>query len=148
MSTPQHMEVGAVTTCTGNDAIRARQQGTHRPPWRQSLVDAESGLRQGLRTDGTFTIYFFAFSVVVAGGFVVGLALWEWALIVLALGAVLATQLLHQMLLSLMRLLKENNSRSVETPIQFGVAAVTVTNLGAFGCIALVLLPRLMTALN
>ena len=50
--------------------------------------------------------------------------------------------------LSLMRLIRETNPRCVEAPIQFGVAAVTVTNLGAFGCIALVLLPRLMLALH
>lgn len=115
-----------------------------RPGWRQSLVDTETGLRTGLRTDATIAIYFFVFSAVIAAAAIVGLSLLEWALIVLTLGAVLASRMFHCLLAALQNLLPADQEQQVRSAMQFGVAAVTVTNLSAFCGTALIILPRLI----
>jgi hypothetical protein len=99
----------------------------HRPAWRQRLVDAEFGLRIGIRADSTLFVFFFVSATVIALGLVLGLSSLEWALVILSLGFALTVELLHQMLRQLAQIM----GSPFETIFPLGTTAVVVSNLAA-----------------
>jgi len=126
---------------------RIDRRGTsrpHRPAWRQRLVQAERGIASGVRNDSTFFVHFFAASVIVAIGVVVGLGAIQWAIVTLAFTMVMAAEMFHQVLRFV---LLDRDADSLPEPLRkaLGVstAAVTVTIAGALLTIGLLLGGRL-----
>ncbi len=60
-----------------------RTRATSRAPWRQRLVQAEHGLRCGLKSDSVFFGYAFLSSMIAAVGLVVGMDWRRWSILVL-----------------------------------------------------------------
>lgn len=98
-----------------------------RPPWRQRLVDAETGLRFGIRADSTLFVFFFCSTTVLLASLVVGLNHLEWAVLLLALGFALSAELLHQVL----KQISDNLEGRFAEIFLLGTAAVVVAHLTA-----------------
>jgi len=98
-----------------------------RAAWHQRLVDAETGLRFGIRADSTLFVYFFCSMTVLLASGVMGLTPLEWAILILSLGFALSAELLHQILKQLSAQL---DSRFAEIFL-LGTASVVVAHLTA-----------------
>lgn len=114
-----------------------------RAPWRQRLVDAETGFRVGLRTDATLFMYLFVGSGVVFSGFVLGLGKIEWVLLVLSLGMVLTGELFHQLLSLIVKEFRHHIRKDISQLLRLGTAAVVSTNVTAFIVLAILFGSRL-----
>lgn len=117
----------------------------HRPAWRQTLVDIERGLVQGLRFDSCFAVYFFVTSVVVAMGFVLGISAVEWAVLVVALSLVLSAQMFHQMLRILWKETEHQLPERLRPLIRIASAAVCVAIVGSACAIAILFWQQMAT---
>ncbi len=121
-----------------------RKEPRKRPQWRQRLRDSESGVRQGVRGDSSFSVYFFLGTVTATAAFVLNFAVIEWAVLILAFTTVLSAEMFHQLLKTLWehegRLL---SSRSQEA-LRIGTAAVMVTMAGSFTVSGLLFARRIM----
>jgi diacylglycerol kinase len=115
-----------------------------RAPWRRSLVDLESGLRQGLRWDGSFYGHFFVASVLLASALVVGFPVIEWAILILAFTVVLSAQMFHQLLKTLWECEGRLLSRRTQDALRIGTAAVFVTIAGSLAVSGLLFARRIM----
>lgn len=115
----------------------------HRSGWRQSLVDIERGLVQGVRFDSSFAVYFFMTSVVVTMGWVLSISSVEWAVLVVALSLVLSSQMFHQMLRILWKETEHQLPERLRPLIRIASAAVGVAIVGAAGAIIIVFWQRL-----
>jgi len=98
-----------------------------RAPWRQRLIDAENGLRFGIRADSTLFVHFFCSVTVLLTSLVVGLSQLEWALLILALGFSLSAELLHQVL----KLISNQLEGRFAEIFLLGTASVMVSHLTA-----------------
>lgn len=110
---------------------RPRFDAKRRPHWRRPLVDLESGLRQGLRWDGSFYGHFFVASVLIASALVLGFPIVEWAILILAFTVVLSAQMFHQLLKTLWECEGRLLSRRTQDALRIGTAAVFVTIAGS-----------------
>jgi diacylglycerol kinase len=115
-----------------------------RPQWRQPLIDVESGLRQGLRFDGSFYGLFFAASVVMTSALVLGFPVVEWAILILSLTVVLSAQMFHQLLKALWQHEGRLLSRPTQQALRIGTAAVFVTITGSLTVCGLLFVRRVM----
>lgn len=115
-----------------------------RPHWRQPLVEIESGLRQGLRCDGSFYSLFFAASVVIASALVLGFPIIEWAVLILSLTVVLSAQMFHQLLKMLWQHEGRLLSRRTQEALRIGTAAVFVTIAGSLTVCGLLFARRIV----
>ena len=115
-----------------------------RPQWRQPLVEVESGLRQGLRCDGSFYGLFFAASVVIASALVLGFPILEWALLILSLSVVLSAQMFHQLLKTFWQCEGRLLSRRTQEALRIGTAAVFLTIAGSLAVCGLLFAHRIM----
>lgn len=102
-----------------------------RAAWRQRLVEAERGFVQGFRSDSAFFAYFFAGITCLAGGLVMGLGVFEWLLMTLALTLVFITELLHQMAKAALDGLPPAGANALRKALRMGMAAVIVSIGGA-----------------
>lgn len=110
-----------------------------RSPWRQRLVDAETGFRLGLRTDSILFVYVLISCMVIAAGLVLGISKLEWALLILALGLTLSVELFHQLLIFIVQEFRHHLRKDLTAMMRLGTAAVVTTNVTAI-CIVLILL--------
>ena len=124
---------------------RIDRPGKRRAAWRQRLVDVERGMTHGVRADSSFFVFFFGGSIVVAGGFVLGLSLMQWTVIVLALTMVLSAEMFNQVVKALLHSIGHHFSRPAQKALRIGTAAVFAAMTGAVLCIALIFGQRLMT---
>lgn len=115
-----------------------------RSPWRQRLVDAETGFRIGLRTDSILFLYLFIGAMVFASGLVLGLAKTEWLILILTLGFTLSVELFHQLLSFIVDEFKHHLSKDISQMIRLGTAAVLTANLSAVTVIVIVFGSRLL----
>ena len=115
----------------------------NRAAWRQRLVDAERGFSQGLRSDSTFFVHFFVGTVIVAAGFVLGISLLQWTVVVLALTLVLSAEMFNQVLQAIWKTVGHHLSQEGVNAVRMGTAAVFVTLLGAAVTIVLIFGQRL-----
>ena len=115
-----------------------------RPRWRQPLVDVESGLRQGLRWDGSFYGHFFVATVLIASAGVLGFSITEWAILILAFTVVLSAQMFHQLLKTLWSHEGRLLSRRTQQALRIGTAAVFVTIAGSLTVSGLLFASRIM----
>jgi hypothetical protein len=114
----------------------------NRSAWRQRLVDAEFGLKIGIRADSTLFVFFFVAATVVAMSLALGLSSLEWAMVILSLGFALTVELLHQMLRQMAQIMGD----PFESVFPLGTTAVVVSNLSA-AIVAMVLLWQHIPAL-
>ncbi len=115
-----------------------------RSPWRQRLVDAETGFRIGLRTDSILFLYLFIGAMVFASGLVFGLAKSEWLILILTLGLTLSVELFHQLLSFIVNEFKHHLSKDISQMMRLGTAAVVTANLSAVTVIFIVFGSRLL----
>lgn len=81
-----------------DNQLAAPSRSRRRSPWRQRLVDVERGFAISLRGDGAFFIHFFSASVVIAAGFVLGISLVEWSVVVVSVMLTLCAEMFRQAL--------------------------------------------------
>ncbi len=98
-----------------------------RPAWRQRLVDAEGGFRDGMRADSTLYAFFFCAAGVFLTSLVLGLTRVEWAIMILALGFSLSAELLHQVL----KMVEADSDLDQNGAFRLGTSAVVVAHLTA-----------------
>ena len=108
---------------------RIPREKPHRAPWRQRLIDMETGLRIGLRADSTLFVDLFVGSAVIITGAILGLSVLQWAIITLALGTALSAEIFHQLLKQLTTLMDHHLPRQIEQIMQLGSAALMVSNV-------------------
>ena len=115
-----------------------------RAPWRQRLVDAETGFRVGLRTDSTLFVYLFVGLGAIFAGFVFSLGKIEWVLLVISLGLMLSVELFHQLLSLMVKEFQHHLRKDVDRMMRLGTAAVVSTNVTTFVVLAILFGSRLM----
>jgi diacylglycerol kinase len=124
----------------------ASRNEPRRAPWRQRLIEAETGLRLGIRADSTLFAHFFLGIIFLVASLVIGLTAAEWALVVLSMGISLSAALLHQLLGQIADYFRHHLPSELEQVTWIGTAAAMVTHLTA-GLVVLILLwGRLHTA--
>lgn len=106
-------------------------KSTRRSPWRQQLVDAETGFRLGLRTDSTLFARLFLTIIIVIAAAVIGFSVVEWGVVLLALGMGLSAELFRQLLRQIVEEFPRNSSRAVRQCLQIGTAAALTANVTA-----------------
>jgi len=119
-----------------------------RAPWRQRLVDAETGFRLGLRTDSILFVYVLVSSMVVATGLVLGIEKIEWAILVLTLGLTLSVELFHQLLKFIVNEFRHRLRKNISLMMRLGTAAVVTTNVTSVIIIAILLGSRFIELFN
>ena len=131
-------------TAASDHARRLSQRAPRRSAWRQRLIEAESGLRIGLRVDGTLFVHLFVMSGILAAGGVLGLGTLQWALLVLALSLVLTAELFHQMLRLLWKEAGHHLPPHLRSAAGIGTAAVVTSSVGAIVVLILVFAQRIV----
>lgn len=107
-----------------------QRDAVRRAPWRQRLVDAESGLRVGMRADSTLFVFFFCAAILLLMALVLGLDRLEWAVLICVLGMGLAAELLHQVIKQV-QLWCEREIPELESTLRLGTAGVMCAHLTA-----------------
>lgn len=116
-----------------------------RSSWRQRLIDAETGLRLGIRTDGTFFVHLFVGCGLLATAMVLELGAVQWAVLVLAMTFVLSAEMFNQMLRVLWKDAAHHLPPEVRNAVRIGTAAVVLSSVGAVITIAIVFAQRLLS---
>ena len=110
-----------------------------RPTWRRWLIDVERGLMHGVRGDSIFFVYFFLTSATIAASVVLGIALLQWTVVILALTVVLSAEMFNQSVKSLFAALGRPADDKVKAALRIGSAAVFVAIVGSVLTIGLIL---------
>lgn len=109
----------------------------------RSFGPALAGLAWALKTQRNLQVHGFATALVGGFGLWLRLATWEWCVVLLAVGLVLAAELLN----TAIEVLADRVSKEREEPIRLAkdaaAAAVLVTALAALGVGLVVFLPKL-----
>lgn len=114
-----------------------------RSAWRERLIDAESGLRLCLRSDGTLFAYLFVVSCIVAAGVVVRLDVRQWSMVILAVTFVLSAGIFNQMLRLLLQGVGHHLPAAARDAAKIGATAVLLASIGAATTIILVFAQRI-----
>ncbi len=115
-----------------------------RSVWRQTLIEAERGITLGFRSDSSFFVHFFTGCIVVTAGMVLGIELIQWTILVPTLTVVLAVEMFHSVLKSILLNIEHHFPKPAQQAIRMSTAAVFVTNLGAVITIGLIFGSRLV----
>jgi diacylglycerol kinase len=110
-----------------------------RPAWRRWLIDVERGLMHGVRGDSIFFVYFFLTSATIAASVVLGIALLQWTVVILALTVVLSAEMFNQSVKSLFAAIGRPADDKVKAALRIGSAAVFVAIVGSVLTIGLIL---------
>lgn len=117
-----------------------------RSPWRQRLIDAENGIRLGVRTDSTFFVHLFVGCGILATAMVVGLSAVDWAILVLSMTFVLSAEMFNQMLRILWKEAAHHLPQELRDAVRIGTAAVVISSVGAVIAIGLVFARALLSS--
>lgn len=124
----------------------------HRSEWRQRLVDAERGISHGLKHESTLYVYLFGLTVLTAAGFVLGLTLSQWAILIVCMSLTLAAELFNMALRTLVNLIEKQPSHSHEPStrqvVRLGTAATFCTLLGSLATVSLIFIHQLLKLWN
>ncbi len=113
-----------------------------RAAWRQKLVEAERGIARGVRSDSTFFFHAFVASMIVAAGFVLGLARWEWSAVILAMTMVMSAEMFQQVLKAIWRNVGHHFDEPAQQSLRIGTAAVFICMIGAILVIGMIFTAR------
>ncbi len=102
-----------------------------RSAWRSRLVDAERGFKIGLRADSTLIVHCFLGLLIVTSGFILGISLIEWTMIIMSLSSVLAAEISQHILKTIWNRLGHHFEKSLEKTLRLSTAAVFVVIAGA-----------------
>ncbi|MCH7685579.1 MAG: diacylglycerol kinase [Planctomycetes bacterium] len=119
-------------------------KGRRRSMWRQTLIEVERGITLGFRSDSSFFVHFFTGCIVVTAGMVLGIELIQWTILVPTMTVVLAAEMFHSVLKSILVDIEHHFPKSTRQAIRMSTAAVFVTNLGAVVTIGLIFGNRLL----
>ena len=124
---------------------RDLQHGSRkRSAWRERLVRAEAGLRNGVRRDSTLCGHLFTGSIALVAGLVVGLSLIQWAILVLAMTVVGAAEMFDQVLKALLSDSGDALTSQTRATLGLSTAAVILAIAGSVITMGLVFVARLM----
>ena len=112
--------------------------------WRQTLIEVERGITLGFRSDSSFFVHFFTGCIVVTAGMVLGIELIQWTILVPTLTVVLAVEMFHSVLKSILLNIEHHFPKPAQKALRMSTAAVFVTNLGAVITIGLIFGSRLV----
>ncbi len=101
------------------------------------MVEAERGVTLGMRGDSTLFVHMFVGCVILAAGFVLGLSITEWAVLILGLTTVISAELFNKVLVELTRLMSADVESSLHNSLKIATAAVFVTMSGSVLAIGL-----------
>lgn len=113
-----------------------------RAAWRQRLIDAERGITQSVRKDGTFFVHLFVGLAIIAAGLALELGALSWAITCLSITLVLSAEMFNQMLKILWKDAGRHLPAESRNAIRIGTAAVVLTGVGAVLAILLVYAQR------
>jgi diacylglycerol kinase len=143
-----------------NAAPAARPPRLHRPDsspalpvrrrasWHQRIIEAEGGLRLGLRADSTLHLHLFIASAVAVTGVIVGLSFTDWLLLTIAFAATMGAELFHQALRTLVQELGAASLPSTRRALRLSTAAALTVVAGSSLVAAGVLARRLWQLFN
>jgi undecaprenol kinase len=124
------------------DAKRTPTYGRRRS-WRETFRCAARGAALAAREERNVRVHLAAAGLTAAAGVVLGCGPAEWALLSLAIAAVLAAELLNSAVERLARALTPDQHPLLRDALDLASGAVLVTSLGALGVAAGVFGPRL-----
>lgn len=130
------------------EPVDTASRDKRRSPLKQRLVDVECGVRLGVRRDSTFFVHFFVGSIVVATGFVMKLALWQWTTVVLALTLVLTAEMFQQVLKTILEAVADYVPDAARRAERIGAAAVFVSIVGTAVAVGIIFAQRLYEVLH
>jgi len=113
---------------------------------RDSFRDATVGLRTALREERNMRIHFTALGLLCAVSLVVGLNALEWAVLLLAAGAVIGLELLNSAVERAVDLAEPHENELAAQAKNLAAAGVLVASVVATLVGLLVLLPKLLSA--
>ena len=102
-----------------------------RAVWHQRLIDAEGGMRLGLRSSSTLYVHLFAATIVCAVGTVLSLAFLEWLLILGCLAVVVAAELFNLAVGNLVQAASSVDERTRRNVLRIATAATLTVVFGA-----------------
>ena len=114
-----------------------------RRPWSRKFADAFRGLRRSFRTQTSFAVHVAVAAAVVAVAAVLRVSPVEWAILLLAIGGVLAAEVFNTAVESLARALDTGIHPRVRDALDMASAAVLVASLAAALVGMVVFVPRL-----
>lgn len=117
---------------------RTRETSPRRSAWRARLVEAEGGLRLGIRADGTLFVHLFIVCGIIAAGLVLGLNVIQWAISILAITVVLSAEIFNQMLRVLFGQFGHHLPSEFRNAAKIGTTAVVTASVGAVVALVLV----------
>jgi diacylglycerol kinase (ATP) len=115
-----------------------------RRPWSRKFADAFRGLRRSFRTQTSFAVHVAAAVAVVAVAAILQVSPVEWALLVLAIGGVLAAEVFNTAVESLARALDTGIHPRVRDALDMASAAVLVASLAAALVGMIVFIPHIV----
>jgi diacylglycerol kinase len=111
--------------------------------WTEKFRDAFRGVKVGVRGQCSFFFHFFMAAAVIGAGFVLGIGLLEWCIVLLCVAVVLAAEMFNTALESMARAITDEMHPDLGNALDIGSAAVLVASIGAAVVGAIVFLNRL-----
>jgi diacylglycerol kinase len=99
--------------------------------WPEKFRDAFRGLKQGVRGQSSFFVHFFVAAAVVAAGLTLGVDRFEWSLLVLSIGGVLAAEMFNSALESMAKAITHEPNPHLGGALDIGSAAVLIAAVAA-----------------
>ncbi len=130
------------------DADPAGEPQRPRRPWSMKFNDALRGLKYGIRGQSSFFVHFFAAALVVAGAIALQCSAVEWAILLLCIGGVLATELINSALEVMHRGLDSATRERNYKALDIGAGAVLLASVTAAIVGAVVFISRLSRVLG
>lgn len=125
-------------------------QAPRRPsrPWSAKFRDAARGIKLGVRGHSSFFVHFFAAALVVAAATALQCAIFEWAVLVGCIGAVLTAELFNSAIETLFRGLDAPTKQRLTGVLDITAGAVLLASVTAAIVGGMVLGYRLWLFLN
>jgi diacylglycerol kinase len=125
-----------------------------RPPrsllvqWGVKFRDAASGVVDGCRTQESLWVHVAVMLAVIALAAVLRVESWRWAVLILCIAAVVASELFNTAIEQLVRILHPAEHRSIALVLHLAAGGVLVTAVGAVIVGLVVLAPPLLVLLG
>jgi diacylglycerol kinase len=125
-----------------------RPQRSLAAKWIAKFRDAADGVAHGCRTQESLWVQITCMLAVIAMATVLQIESWRWAVLILCIAAVLASELFNSAIEQLVRVLHPSEHRSIALVLHLAAGGVLVTAIGAVIVGLLVLGPPLLVLLG